>query len=87
MRYPVGLAALLLATGCATTPVPVVTPARVNVPVPVSCVTEVPARPGIANDADLAALPDGPLVLALHRDRLALRAWASELEALLAACR
>lgn len=85
---PVPLLAILLASCSSTAPrtVPVIEPTRVEVPVPVPCLTHVPDAPVMASGADLAALPDDALILTLHRDRLALRSYTSTLQALLAAC-
>lgn len=81
------LASTIWSAGCTSAPVTVDRPVRVEIPVPVPCVESVPARPLVAQDSELALLPDGPLVLTLHRDRLALRVWAEEMAALLEGCR
>ena len=83
------LAPLLLA-GCATAPptvVPIPKPIEVLVPVPVSCVSEIPARPALTTDQELAAMPDYAFVLALRRNDLLYRGFVAELEAVLSACR
>ncbi len=80
--------ALLLA-GCASTvPAPVVIrePVEVRVPVLEPCISAVPAAPEFISDADLAALPDYPLVLALHRDRIQRIAFERVLLAALSRC-
>lgn len=75
---------LLLLAGCATAPA---LPERVEVPVPVPCVAEVPARPDLVTDAQLRAMTDYQIILALARDRLQRRQYEAELEAALSACR
>lgn len=75
---------LTILTGCATVPD---VPTEVRVPVPVACVTQdqVP-RATFPMDADLAKLPDGPLVYALAKDRLERQAHIGKLEAVLQGC-
>ena len=75
---------LLLLAGCATVPD---VPTEVRVPYPVPCLTadEVP-RATFPTDADLAKLPDGPLVAALAKDRLERAAHLGKLEAVLQGC-
>lgn len=84
MRFaPIWLAASL-AAGCAADP-PL--PREVKVPVPVPCITQVPARPDLQPDAWLAELDDYQLVLELARDRRLRQAYQAELEAAIAGCR
>lgn len=75
---------LLLLAGCATVPD---VPTEVRVPVAVPCLTvdQVP-RATFKTDADLAKLPDGPLVLALAKDRLERQAHIGRIEAILQGC-
>jgi hypothetical protein len=75
---------LLLLAGCATVPD---VPTEVRVPYPVPCLSaaEVP-RATFPSDADLAKLPDGPLVYALAKDRLDRQAHIGRLEAVLEGC-
>lgn len=74
---------LALLTGCASAP----TVQRVEVPVPVSCIAEVPKRPTIHSDDALRAMPSPDYVIAVTLDRGDLRAYANELEAVLSGCR
>lgn len=69
-------ASLLLLAGCASDPV--------RLPVP--CVSSMPERPSLADDAELRAMSDYQLPLALYRDRLAARAYIAELEAVTVGC-
>lgn len=72
-------------SGCNGTLPPV--PTEVWKPVPVPCIAQadIPTAT-FATDAELAALPDGPFVLALARDRLERQGHISALEAVLQAC-
>ena len=78
------ITAFVTLTGCATVPY---VPTEVRVPVPVPCLSadEVP-RAVFPTDADLAKLPDGPLVYALAKDRLDRAAHIGKLEAVLQEC-
>lgn len=75
----------LLLAGCNGT-LPAV-PTEVRIPVPVACIAQadIPTAT-FATDAELAALPDGPFVLALARDRLERQGHIGALEAILQAC-
>jgi len=79
MRFGSLLAVLLLA-GCGTTT------QVVRVPVPVPCVVELPAAPTISTDAELRAMSDYRLVLAIARERLQLLGYSDELRAAAGAC-
>jgi len=79
MRFGSLLAVLLLA-GCGTTT------QVVRVPVPVPCVVELPAAPTISTDAELRAMSDYQLVLAIARERLQLLGYSDELRAAADAC-
>ncbi|MCA3072832.1 MAG: hypothetical protein IOD11_20650 [Rhodocyclaceae bacterium] len=79
MRFGSLLAVLLLA-GCGTTT------QVVRVPVPVPCVVELPAAPTISTDAELRAMSDYRLVLAIARERLQLLGYSDELRAAADAC-
>lgn len=68
--------------GCATAPQVV----EVRVPVPVPCVTEIPAAPSVTPDERLVAMDDYRLVLTLARERLLLIGHVAELRAVLEAC-
>ncbi len=77
---------ILLLAGCQAAPVTIDRPVRVDVPVPVACLTSIPARPATTADAELRGLDDYRLVLTLWRDLLVLRSHLDALEALLAPC-
>lgn len=70
--------------GCSTIPE---APREVRVPVPVPCVTQAPQRPSMLSDADLLALDDYGLVIALARDRRVRQGYEATLEAVVAGCR
>lgn len=72
--------AVLLA-GCATAP-----PERVDVPVMVPCIGEVPPRPAYDFDQLPATATDGEIVLALARDWQRGRKYGNLLEAAIAGC-
>lgn len=72
------LALPLAVSGCGSAPLPV------HVPVP--CIQTMPDRASVYADGEIASMPDGRLVQALHADRLAWRAYARELEAAAAPC-
>ena len=80
MRCLAVLTAVNLAA-CGTAP-----PAAVDVPLPVTCVREVPRAPALVTDAELRAMNEYQLPLALWRDRLQRRAYERELETVVAAC-
>ncbi len=79
------LVLIVLLAGCAA-PAPRVETVTVHVPVPVPCVDVLPARPALVTDAELRAMSDYQLPLALWRDRLMRSAYEAELEATLIAC-
>lgn len=81
-------ALILLLAGCQAAPitVPIDRPVRVEVPVPVACITSIPPRPATTDDQALQLLDDYPLVLTIWRDLLVLRGHVAVLEALLAPC-
>ena len=75
------LGSVLLA-GCATAPV------EVRVPVPVPCVSaDFPAAPVVRSDADLLAMDDYRLVLALAEERARLAAWTAQAGPVVESCR
>ncbi|WP_137719363.1 hypothetical protein [Methylobacillus flagellatus] len=59
---------------------------RVEIPVPVSCIDQIPARPQLITDAELMELQPGQFVTALHVDRLKRDGYQANLEALLEGC-
>lgn len=78
------IAALLIIAGCASQQTAV--PVRVQVSVPCLTQDQLPAKPQISADADLLKLSDGDLVLTIAGERIALRSYAGELEAVMSAC-
>lgn len=79
-----GIIALSL-TGCNAT-MPAV-PTEVRIPVPTPCIAQADIpQTTFATDAELAALPDGPFVLRLARDRLERAGHIAALEAVLSGC-
>lgn len=76
-----GLSAAACSTG-------VQAPREVLVPVPVACLelADVPARPAIAGDGELAKLPDGAFVRRIWSERERLAAYALGAEILLRSC-
>lgn len=74
---------MLALAGCTTTqPAPV----RVEVPVMVPCIGEVPPRPAYEFDKLPATAPDGEIILALARDWPRGRKYEKELEAVITGC-
>jgi hypothetical protein len=75
---------VLTLAGCATQGIP----DRIDVPVAVSCLPAVmPVRPQVFTDAELAAMGDFHLVIALRQNAVRLGDYLTELEAILVACR
>jgi len=74
---------ILLLAGCASAPP---APLRVEVPVMISCVGEVPTRPVYEFSALAPTATDGDIVLALARDWPRGRAYELKLEAAIAGC-
>lgn len=81
-RLTVIFGALAL-VGCASAPP---APVRVDMPVIVPCVGEVPPRPAYEFDRLPATATDGEIVLALARDWTRGRKYDAELEAVIAGC-
>jgi hypothetical protein len=75
-------AALWLVAGCDTTP------RKVYVPTPVPCIAaaDVPKRPPLFSDAELAAMTDYQLPIAINIDRKALTRYADDAGVKLAGC-
>lgn len=86
MKIMTVLLAMLL-TGCACFKEPEPQIVRVEVPVTQKCVKELPARPAFVTDAEMKAMSDYQLVLAMRRDQMMRRGYTAELEALVEACR
>ncbi len=81
------VASVLGVAGCASPPpVTVVKTVEVKVPVPVACVTTLPARPALKTDAQLKQGSDYQVVNDLLADRLSRQLYESELEAVLSGC-
>ena len=70
--------------GCATIPE---IPREVRVPVPVPCIERPPVKPSMLSDAELLALDDYGLVIALARDRRVRQGYIADLEATVEGCR
>ena len=83
-RIALQLAMAGLLAGCSTAPP---APVRVEVPVMVPCIGEVPSRPAYEFDKLPATANDGEVILALARDWLRGRGYEGELEAVIAGCR
>ena len=79
-----GIIAAMLLAGCTTAPL---APVRVEVPVIVPCIGQVPLRPIYEFDQLSATATDGEIILALARDWLRGRGYEGELEAVIARCR
>ena len=75
---------VLVLAGCGSAPP---APIRVEVPVMVPCVGEVPPRPAYEFDKLPSTATDGEIVLALARDWLRGRTYEAQLEAVVAGCR
>ena len=80
-------AALLLASGCASTPA-VTVPKEVRVPVPVPCVdpAQRPKPPAVLDENALLAMPPGTRTLRLWADHQRLRSYVPQLEAVVEGC-
>jgi hypothetical protein len=80
----IGTAVCALMAGCASAPI--IRPVEVQVPVPVPCVSSIPASPVLTHDGELRTMTDYQFVLALRRNELLLKGHVAELEAVLTAC-
>lgn len=76
-----GLIVIVLCAGCSILP-----STEVRVPVPMACVDARPAPPHTFAAAELKAMDDYHLALALHYNALQLELYAAALEAALAGC-
>ncbi len=75
---------MLALAGCTTAPL---APVRVEVPVMVPCVGEVPPRPAYEFDKLTLTATDGEIILALARDWPRGRKYEGVIEALIEGCR
>lgn len=82
-----GVVAMALASGCATIP-EIKVPEQVKVPVPVACVDpeQRPKAPPVRDDDELLAMPEYQRTLATWAERLRLKAYAEEAEAVIEGC-
>lgn len=82
----IGLTVAIVLTGCSATPAPVVQ--RVEVPVPVPCVSaaDLPLRPAFEVERLPTGASDGEKILALARDWPSGRKYEAQMAALLGAC-
>jgi len=78
------LSSALLLAGCASS---IEIPREVRVPIPIPCIDRAPVRPSLLSDAELLALDDYALVIALARDRRVRQGYEAELESAVEACR
>ena len=79
-----GLALAALLAGCQS----IGLPTRVDIPIAVSCLpATMPIRPDVYTDAQLLAMDDFHLVIALQQNAARLTDYVAELEAILLACR
>lgn len=86
---PLMLFVLVCSAGCSTVPTqpePVVRTVEVKIPVPVPCVTAIPARPRFDTLADILMLRNADAALALMTQHNVLAAYVGELEAVVTAC-
>lgn len=74
----------LLFAGCASGPQ---IPKEIRVPIATPCIDQAPVKPSMLSDAELLALDDYALVIALARDRRVRQGWEAVLEAAVAGCR
>lgn len=85
MNMSVILTGCLLFSGCSLIqPRQPIT--EVKIPVRVSCVETVPAKPAFKTDAELKALDDYRLAFSLLKDRADRQIYEGELEAVVAGC-
>lgn len=75
---------VLVLTGCGSAPLAL---QRVEVPIFIPCVKEVPQRPVYEFDQLAPAATDGEIILALAKDWPRGRKYESEIEAVVAGCR
>lgn len=79
-KYPL---ALILLAGCAAEPT---LPREVRIPIPVACISAMPQKPAIRAEAEIKALPDYDATIATWTERLRLKDYAAELEAVAEPC-
>ena len=80
------LAFCLLQAGCSLLPAKP-EPIAVNIPVPVPCVTELPAAPTLPSDDEYRAMDEYRFVTSLWLERRLRQNYQGELEAILKGCR
>lgn len=74
---------LVCCAGCSSVPT---APKEVRIPIPIPCLTFAPIKPSMLSDAELLALDDYGLVIALARDRRIRQGYEAELESVIEAC-
>lgn len=75
---------IFILTGCASAPE---IPKVVQVPVPVSCVKEAPAKPLTMDEKVILDMDEYSATITTWTERLLLKAYAEKAEALISACR
>lgn len=75
---------LVCCAGCSIVPT---APKEVRIPIPISCIDRPPAKPSMLSDAELLALDDYGLVIALARDRRVRQGYQAQMEAAIEGCR
>ena len=78
------ISCVMLLTGCTSAPP---APVRVEVPVMMPCIGEVPQRPAYEFDKLPVTATDGEIVLALARDWTRSQGYETQLEAVIFGCR
>lgn len=73
------IAVIALLTACATP--------TGNIPIPVSCVKDAPAKPATTDEAALKAMDDYAATITVWTERLTLKAYSEKAEAVITACR
>jgi len=87
-RVAITLALAVLLSGCASTrrPEPQLRIQRVEVPIPVPCVREMPQRPASPVEALTPDAALGDMIKALLAERRLRESYVGEIEAILQAC-
>lgn len=73
------LAGAVLLTACATP--------TGNVPIPISCMKDAPAKPATTDEAALKAMDDYAATITVWTERLTLKAYSEKADAIIQACR